>query len=452
MFTRRRLWRSGRLRALVPEPASSQDRLRRARELRADGDTGGAIAVLETALKEVPEKKRVAVHVELHRALVAHGEIERAERVLSSAAGRGNAEARSAWSRFDAGDRAGTRSVFGDVLRDILHGGGFDDWLQAFDLATGHSGVEHLSDDRQTCDSIVREPVGGSITDEQVYAVSGMGWSGSGAVFDYLRGFAGVESVVGESRLLEGRYGVPSLMKEFGADDGPESDFGAALVNFFRYTLVGFAPCHDYEEFRHVRNSRRYVEGPGGAEYAAACVDYLRDVCAATPEERRHQVLRSLPGFMSAAVRSRLVDRECVPILDNVLHVANLPLAVQLPAWTLFATVRDPRDQYVDNMRNNPSFGRNVKAFVRRYRLGRRTLDELQVSGCKNVRVVQFESFVRDGELRNVMADELGLSKSRRRPPFDPSASMKNIGLWTDTPHRSEVEFIAEQLPEYLVE
>ena len=422
------------------DPVTLDSTLRAARSLRNDGQTNAAVLLLREALVRCPGKHRVPLQVELYRALVAQGDLDGARHIITVAAGPGNSRAGRVWTALDAGNRDVARAEFESVLGTIVSGRVVPIWLASFDLLADHLVGNLAAVPASGTDAA--PPRSGS-----VYAVSGMGWSGSGAVYDFLRGFHGVEAVTGEARLIEGRHGFRGLL---GAAESPDPDaFGAALVDFFRFSLVGVTPCRNYDEFRHVANSRRFVEGRDGLEYAVECQELLRRVCGASAGERVATLRASLPDFAESVARSRLIDQSCVPLLDNVVHVANLELARDLPAWTFFATVRDPRDQFVDNVLNNPNFRRDVRRFVKRYRKMRGVLEEV-VATAPNVQVVQFETFVREASVRADLVNALGLTKPRATASFDASTSQRNIGLWKSHRVESEIDLITRELSEHV--
>lgn len=416
----------------------------------AERDDRQGLARLFERTPELDQRDQERVYRRFYRAFLALGDDERAVAALTRAAGPHNRTAHHVWDDLATAEFGPARERFARDLELIVHEAGRDDWLACFDMLHG---------DRRS----IADDSGGPSTPEPIerfertvatqwrfLSVSGMGWSGSGAVYDALRSHRGARSVAGESRLLEGKYGLSGLR----GDTSDDAVFHGALQNLFRYCLIGYAPCRTWEEYRHVRNARRAAMGPRGDELARFSRDALRSLLNCPADERAALVTQLSPEFLEAATLAQIGHTSKVPVLDNVVHIGNLEIATAYPDVLFFAVVRDPRDQFLDIVRNNPRSPGDPALFIKRYRRSRARLKKNIETGGSSIRVVSFERFVRDDEAReeaigDVVAD---LGTLRARPKFDPEVSRQNIGLWRDTDRVDAIRTIEAALPEYLVD
>ena len=430
------------------EPASERliDELT---DLSERGDRAGLVRLLDRS-PELAPRDQERVYRRFYRAFLELGEREQAAAALSRAAGPHNRDAGSVWREAKHGSVPTARAMLADRLGRFVEPSATDDWLAAFDVLYDASvpPTPTWSPHPALDDGFSRVIAGRW----RFLSVSGMGWSGSGAVYDRLRDHRGAVAVAGESRLIEGRYGLANL--PVGPDHHPIA-LHLNLRNLYRYNLLGLAPCKDWEDYRHVRNARRSSAGPKGDVIARTGLAALHELLAAAPDEQAATVARWSPMLLEAATLSQVGSTERVPILDNVVHVANLGTAGTFPDVLFFAVVRDPRDQFLDMLRSNRGYHGDPVRFANRNRKVRRVLDDVVAVGSGSVRVVSFERFVLDDDYREAMLADviphLGEPRSKKRR-FDASISRQNIGLWRDTDRLDEIRAIEHALPEYLVD
>lgn len=323
------------------------------------------------------------------------------------------------------------------LIEGFVPAGAVEWWQRALIAALADTGpVDH----DLTAD-LARPP------DWQPIAVAGAGWSGSGAVFDYLRSADQICPVKGEGRLLEGRHGILRLIRQKDPDIAT-----ADRINLLRYSLLGFAPCEDWNDFRHVHNARRSSCGPGAVEFARLSATALAHL--ATPEARC-DVPRWGRSLFDGAIEAQLGTRDVVPLLDNVVHIRYLDeLAGVVPHVSFIAVTRDPRDQYLDNLHSNPRFNPDIQRFITKYRRVRALLDSAVEHHPNSVTAVQFEQFVLDPETRRRVTAGLidRIGGHDLEASFDQARSARNTGLWRSEREHPAVAQIARQLPEFLID
>jgi len=413
--------------------------LREVDELASRDDIDGLVQLFE-ATDELDPDRQERTHRRFYTAFQSMDRSDLARRALTRAAGPHNHLASSVWGRDEPTGFAASRRQFAEALDLICPGPERDVWMNCFDrLADGATTV---------ADTSVETPRFDAATGHRwrMLAVAGMGWSGSGAVYDALRGYQRAAPVHGENRLIEGRYGLLRLGER--SRTHPQR----AFVDFFRYCLFGFAPCHDWEDYRHVRNARRASTGRSPEQYAVACRAALTSIMSAAVDDLDEVSTRWRMPLLESASLSQLGTTDVVPILDNVVHIENLSIAPSLPHVLFFAVVRDPRDQFIDLLNSNPRFHGDPQRFIKKYRSTRRKLESASTSEA--VRFVRFEDFVRNETTRErVLADVvdvLGPPGDRQR--FDPAISSKNVGLWRAVPDDPAIELISRELDSFLVD
>ena len=255
--------------------------------------------------------------------------------------------------------------------------------------------------------------------------------------------------IVGESRLIEGRFGFRGLLEEH-ADP-------TFLEPFFRFGLVGVTQTKRWEDYRHVRNARRFVSSRRPGLYAHACHVLLRSIQEGAVGTELTDVYR---GFFARAVMSRCRSGASLALLDNVVHIEHLDLAERLGNPGCIPVVRDPRDQFVDNVEQNPNFHNDVERFITDYQDKRRLLagpptPDGSAAPEPRFEVIQFESFVRDPAVRDALRARLGVASRTTAEPhrrFDASASAQNVGIHRRSPKVAEIARIEEALSGYCVD
>lgn len=287
--------------------------------------------------------------------------------------------------------------------------------------------------------------------------VSGMGWSGSGAVYDFLREFEGITPIKGESPYIEGVVSLKTIKECLYDDDR----LNAELQRFFFYLLLGKGVWEKPGHFRLFSFSKERRIRLGLDEYfkrvliwceLAACLRH-----SARPEKiEKFMVLADFTVDAFCIVDT--IPRDQTALLDNVVHVGNVDCIEFLSNTTIICCFRDPRSNYVALLREARNFKSNVHEYIKqRTRSNERVKRALRLAhkACegredKKVLCVQFEDFVVNAEARSHLATLIGLDceKSNHYKYFKPWESFRNVLLHHEYEDQNEIDLIKRELIE----
>ena len=236
---------------------------------------------------------------------------------------------------LSSGDISGARKQFLETLRFAgIPDTAKDNWCLAFDsfLPTSDSGS-----DLTVC----------SQSDPGVskLVVSGMYWSGSGAIYDYLREFDQVAAVPGELRLWkEGDFCLNSLAARLPDVDG----YQLALQRFLTIALLGTGPVHNWQEEMAAEYGLRAARSDVDGRYAQVCRNYFQTVCG---NGSGFSISDSLFTESSIQLTDGLAriwggsDKDYV-LFDNIVHLGSIEAVRFLGDATVFCAIRDPRSNF----------------------------------------------------------------------------------------------------------
>jgi len=312
---------------------------------------------------------------------------------------------------------------------------------------------------------------------------TGFGWSGSGAVNDWLREFASVEMPLGksESAVIGNSDEMPvaaSLLRLRVSAPRQLVRTIAALVrgrrgarNELRQLAGALSPRRSRRELYHaleavVLHTVLAVDERGLLWHAytdPGTFDAFSDAF-----ERFVAELRTLPSKGSAVpgeivgALSRLLLRTAVAkaedssrllLFNNLVRGVDFPLLRFIPHLRSIAVFRDPRDQYTawcTEGRGAPPVPEFV-AHVRRVR-GEFAAAMRQASVAERVIEVQFERFVTSDDYRARIADALELTESAAQPGrfFQPAVSAGNVGIYKQFADREAIRTIEKACEPWL--
>lgn len=296
----------------------------------------------------------------------------------------------------------------------------------------------------------------------KVAIVSGMGWSGSGAVYDYLKEFTDVVAIKGETPYIEGSESLRTIY----ASLGDSQQLRERLFDFFFYALVGHCGFRSGGDFKLFKHARRHLLGDRCEQYLEAvqgwCL-FARWVCDAEGEERYHRFVTLADYTVNKFSIGRELPEGKVALLDNVVHTVNSAECINfLRNVTMFCTFRDPRSNYVALVREASHFTSGAASYVeeRKKRIGKALrmarLAEQSASKVNGtaVEIVSFEEFVLFEGYRSRLAKELGLSSygQAKYKYFKPWESLRNVLLHYEHPDQSEIKLIENELGEHCYE
>lgn len=292
--------------------------------------------------------------------------------------------------------------------------------------------------------------------------VSGYGWSGSGAVFDYLSEFGDVQAIHGEALHIDSPDGVLGLV----ANRENTQGFVWAALNFFFYTLLGRGELKGGHHFNVFEKTQRFMNRADPVEYAGrvnAIVHALSFCIWQSKGEGKisHDSLCDVAELVANRILCGEAEAGKHVLLDNVIHSFELHLVAYLRDTTIFCSVRDPRSNYLALRREDPGYADTVDQFiVEKGKLLRKTLQILetidrQIGEGQNVQalLVQFEHFVTSEEFRSHLAWQAGLNASlhQKHRSFRPWESARNVMLHEEHGDPADMKKIIDALPEFCI-
>ncbi|MCL5255760.1 MAG: hypothetical protein M1363_06505 [Gammaproteobacteria bacterium] len=291
--------------------------------------------------------------------------------------------------------------------------------------------------------------------------VSGMGWSGSGALYDFLQEFPEVVAIKGESPYIEGHRSLMSVAAGF--EQGTEND---KLLEFFFYVLLGFAEMRSSNDAKSFRYARRLHSGARRQDYAQIALFFAQNSASIMLEkdvQQKQVKFRQLANYVTdkLAVGKALKPGQ-VALLDNVIHIANLHCVDFLDNVRVLCTFRDPRSNYVALLREAGHFNDSASVFVRKntgkFRRAHALVDsyteKYPFPQRKAVAKVCFESFILLPEFRQRLATDLQLDVQQQNKftYLKPWESARNVFLHQEHEPQSDIDYIAEKLADFCVD
>ena len=302
----------------------------------------------------------------------------------------------------------------------------------------------------------------------RVIFCAGFGWSGSGAVFDYLCGQRGVDAIVGRTEFCgveSPDYGVNYLLSRI---EDKARVFEVAVVDLVWAGLLGLPFRRNKKKYTDIRNS------------LLECWIESRDLQVRLSHEtmellRNIQIVRGtgwdagrfkqiLGAYTSRLLRPR--SGYAASVVNNVVHGHRLWLLGLIPDSIGIAVMRDPGDQFVAReYESNRRAGSSPDEFIV---YQKKILDQFLdwFEGMKGaplsagsegligrVKLVRFESFVSNVAVREEVAAFAGVGKqcatgynSRGSDYFNPKQSSQNVGICTNYPDAEAIRRIHDEL------
>lgn len=285
--------------------------------------------------------------------------------------------------------------------------------------------------------------------------VSGMGWSGSGALYDFLKEFHNIKSVDGEFQHISG---VTSIKTIRGCEDNYDL-WRKEVLRFFGLTLFGFAKYSNYQEYRSLLTANRFTLSENKYIYARGANDFCKSIISSYSEKGVNVsklknsiniLLNGIAGLESSS------NSNSILMFDNIIKLHRLKEIDYMDDTTILCTYRDPRSNYVALYYENLKIQKNVKEFIKEYKTKRQQAKKeyIKITNKDSVINVQFEEFVSSEDYRNKLAEriDLDLSAQNKYEYFQPWVSQKNIYNYKDFPDQQAIRLIEKELSEYLWE
>lgn len=277
---------------------------------------------------------------------------------------------------------------------------------------------------------------------------AGLGHSGSGAVFDYLRASQDVGVIATrEINLLD--KAVQTLLREPRLRELGVRGVQQAVLDYIGAAIFGFGdPAAAIEkQNRSLRKSVAAVLARDDMNFAALvddCIILIRSMSKPPndPGERVVHWQQSFQRFAKATIM-RYSKGKPVVAFSNLVKAHNIRSVPDVLGGSAVSIVvtRDPRDQYADRMMALGGRVETVEEFVSTYTTRMKSVSRYIAKRKRSAYVhrVQFEDFVMDRRMRRKMLDALPFEVSDRDCEsgfvFCPEQSKNNVGI-----HRSVLD------------
>lgn len=304
---------------------------------------------------------------------------------------------------------------------------------------------------------LVTDPEFGEV--RSIVLCAGFGWSGSGAVFDYLRShegfyvfsYAELYAFANEcTRLYKGLF----LARE-------DRDYMKNVFEYLSVGLLGIAPPGSNYRRAEVIRMRSVLDSavlkPWRStigHFVQATSRWLNELLVAWNGHDcidSNAVVSAFSRYFRAVFTEGCRKGEVV-LLNNIMRPYNAPLVDE---WNIglvtIAVTRDPRDQYVDT-RTAKGEMFSVSDYIESYRTQREKFMRAEFIHQQAL-VVRFEDFVIDDAVRAGIFEKLGFDHPPRvmKARFEPEKSIRNVGIYRGFHAQEDIRDIESALSCFIV-
>lgn len=298
-------------------------------------------------------------------------------------------------------------------------------------------------------------------TRPQVRAIfsAGFGYSGSGAITDFLRGHDKVRLAFGRPEVPwwtgQQRRALPGAASLLQASWNSRAVYENAIRDFFLATVLGIASAGEKSLDPAMLARISLVQQVSGKMDAIELAAQLEELLAALLRARRGgRTLAVLQGFFSRVVNAPLAEGQWC-LFDNAIKAYQLSALCFAPGSRAIVTRRDPRDQYVARMLEGRNKFRNVDSFIRIFERREQRVQDVLTNASLRAMVmeVNFERFVLEPAVRSDVLAWLGLDQEAVNDGFfEPELSAANIGIHKHWHRQEDIAAITRELRPYLRE
>lgn len=285
----------------------------------------------------------------------------------------------------------------------------------------------------------------------------GFGWSGSGALFDYYTqsDIAALPFARSEIPAFErpSQWSAQRVLNHIPKDRAAAR---RALVSFIFQSVLGIGGSMSLETDQSMRRSIiNYLDGDSNSTgaVAIASISLFHEALDAANVGRMADVECAFRRFFDHLLEVNTPNGK-IGMMTNCIHAYRVGLVRLVSAAKAVVVFRDPRDQYVSQVYERGEtdqvacdrFIRNFKAHRARYERELKLLPD-----CNVVIPVQFEAFVLSSDVRDDVAKKLGVPiESIKESKYQPSDSIKNVGIHRSFPRVGEIRKIERELGEFI--
>jgi tetratricopeptide (TPR) repeat protein len=365
----------------------------------------------------------------------------------------------AAWEDF-SGEK---EKAFDQSLSQALQGD-LDDSIISFGAALNTLDLDEATRSRwaEAYANIISAISGKTFSDEQLpelrdckkVIVSGMGWSGSGAIYDYLSEFHQVVPIKGESPYIEAERTLKSIYGNL----SDRKKLNKSLLEFFFYAVLGYAKFRSKDDCKLFQHARRKAESNIEAFSELLSNFSLFAAHLISQDDDRIEAFKKLSTFVVNELSIKVqVNKNQIALLDNAVHIYNIQCLDFLDDTTIICTFRDPRSNWVARVREAP-FADSASQFIKKTDAIKKYISQVDAYSKKypfpegkSVLRLAFEDFVLKENLRDDLAVKLGLDLSKRNQYeyFKPWESKRNVFLHQEHENQDEIRTIEDAMGEY---
>lgn len=291
--------------------------------------------------------------------------------------------------------------------------------------------------------------------------LSGTGWSGSGAVLDYLKEYDNAEEIPGEWPIIESSCGLRGIIRNI--DCMPKLQEATLLLFFillgsckFHNSLWSYGPiiC-SYKRCHSKEFALDYAE-----KFFEICCS-ISNIVVAASENNVSFIIDNLH-----ILANKLVELSCIEaapnktvLMDNSIHLYNIDIFEYCTNVKLIGVIRDPRDNYVSKVNECTGFTQSAESYAIAIKNKLSNvylkLNSLSKDVSDRIMTVHFEDFVLNEKVRDNILNYLDLSNSEcsmKGKYFKPSESQKNVYLYKDYINQEDIATIYKIAHDYCYE
>lgn len=279
--------------------------------------------------------------------------------------------------------------------------------------------------------------------------VCGFGWSGSGAVRDYLREFEGVEPIDGECPIFsEGLVSFKSIVES----RMDSSIFIKKLVQLF--FIVIFTADLSLSPFRGIRSlNRRFKKY--SVDYSNCVIELSKVIAKLIYKTKNNEPIEDYIVYLG----DKLLDlvaagkpKGKIVLYDNAIMAKNIEVFRYLKNFHVFCVQRDPRSNYVARVYENKPNILSVDAFIsnrkKYYEIFNQKISTLPVNFLEQyISIINFEDFVLNESCRLTVLQKSNLTIDKwklKNKYFDPNVSINNIKNFEQFDNQEDIKKISE--------
>ena len=294
---------------------------------------------------------------------------------------------------------------------------------------------------------------------------SGYGWSGSGAVTDFLKEFNNVKIICGEVGIFESVRGFTYFVRNI-------TDRETLIRHSLEFFFIHFLGCYPMISLLMLKTlsyaNQVLLKSTDLLKYANY-VKKITCVLAAIIVECNHDFNSDRVSQLLKLLSQRLLDlvaidipNDTIPVIDNCIHTYNIDVINYINNTKLICCCRDPRSIYLSRIKECSGFVRNSLDFVRNQK---KVWERINLSKSKlfpssqnKLMFINFEDFVLNDSFRKDLIKNLGLSldmwdkKEKYFKPNESSVNVKNFINCDDDEIKKDIQFIADELKEYCLD